>query len=194
MGLIYVNPEGPDGNPDGRSASAPRVRRNLRAHGHERRRDRRTRRRRTHVRQVPWRRTCLPMWGLSPKPPPSKGQGLGWKSSFRSGKGGDRSAAASRAPGSRTRPNGTWRYLKVLFKYEWELVKSPAGANQWLAKNVAEEDMVVDAARPQKKPPADDDHGGSLPSFRPASTNRSRGAICRTPSNSPTPSLGRGSS
>ena len=42
-------------------------------------------------------------------------------------------------------------YLKVLFKYEWELVKSPAGAHQWLAKNVAEEDMVVDAHDPSKK-------------------------------------------
>ncbi len=42
-------------------------------------------------------------------------------------------------------------YLTVLFKYEWELVKSPAGANQWLAKDVAEEDMVVDAHDPSKK-------------------------------------------
>jgi catalase-peroxidase len=42
-------------------------------------------------------------------------------------------------------------YLKVLFKYEWELVKSPAGANQWLAKDVDEEDMVVDAHDPSKK-------------------------------------------
>jgi catalase-peroxidase len=42
-------------------------------------------------------------------------------------------------------------YLKVLFKYDWELVKSPAGANQWLAKDVAEEDMVVDAHDPSKK-------------------------------------------
>ena len=42
-------------------------------------------------------------------------------------------------------------YLKVLFKYEWELVKSPAGANQWFAKDVEEEDMVVDAHDPSKK-------------------------------------------
>jgi catalase-peroxidase len=42
-------------------------------------------------------------------------------------------------------------YLKVLFKYDWELVKSPAGANQWLAKDVAEEDMIVDAHDPSKK-------------------------------------------
>jgi hypothetical protein len=42
-------------------------------------------------------------------------------------------------------------YLNVLFKYEWELLKSPAGAHQWLAKDVAEEDMVVDAHDPSKK-------------------------------------------
>jgi catalase-peroxidase len=42
-------------------------------------------------------------------------------------------------------------YLRVLFQYEWELVKSPAGANQWLAKDVAEEDMIVDAHDPSKK-------------------------------------------
>ena len=42
-------------------------------------------------------------------------------------------------------------YLKVLFKYDWELVKSPAGANQWLAKDVAEEDMILDAHDPSKK-------------------------------------------
>jgi catalase-peroxidase len=42
-------------------------------------------------------------------------------------------------------------YLKVLFKYEWELVKSPAGANQWLAKDVENEDMIVDAHDPTKK-------------------------------------------
>ncbi|NTW81119.1 MAG: catalase-peroxidase, partial [Geobacteraceae bacterium] len=52
------------------------------------------------------------------------------------------------------KPNPTkWDmgYLKVMFKYEWELVKSPAGANQWLAKDVADEDMVVDAHDPSKK-------------------------------------------
>ena len=78
-------------------------------------------------------------------------QGLGWKSSFGSGKGGD--TISSGIEGA-WKPNPTkWDmgYLKVLFKYEWELVKSPAGANQWLAKNVAEEDMVVDAHDPSKK-------------------------------------------
>jgi catalase-peroxidase len=78
-------------------------------------------------------------------------QGLGWKSSFKSGKGGD--TISSGIEGA-WKPNPTqWDmgYLKVLFKYEWELVKSPAGAHQWLAKDVAEEDMVVDAHDPSKK-------------------------------------------
>jgi catalase-peroxidase len=78
-------------------------------------------------------------------------QGLGWKSSFGSGKGGD--TISSGIEGA-WKPNPTqWDmgYLKVLFKYEWERVKSPAGAHQWLAKDVAEEDMVVDAHDPSKK-------------------------------------------
>jgi catalase-peroxidase len=82
---------------------------------------------------------------------PIEEQGLGWKSSFGSGKGGD--TISSGIEGA-WKPNPTkWDmgYLKVLFKYEWELVKSPAGANQWLAKDVAEEDMVVDAHDPSKK-------------------------------------------
>ena len=78
-------------------------------------------------------------------------QGLGWKSSFGSGKGGD--TIGSGIEGA-WKPNPTkWDmgYLQVLFRYEWELVKSPAGAHQWLAKDVAEEDMVVDAHDPSKK-------------------------------------------
>ncbi len=92
-----------------------------------------------------------PMWGLSPKRAGIEEQGLGWKSSFGSGKGGD--TIGSGIEGA-WKPNPTkWDmgYLNVLFKYEWELVKSPAGANQWLAKDVAEEDMVVDAHDPSKK-------------------------------------------
>ena len=78
-------------------------------------------------------------------------QGLGWKSSFRSGKGGD--TITSGLEGA-WKPNPTkWDsgYLRILFKYEWELVKSPAGANQWLAKDVAETDMIVDAHDPSQK-------------------------------------------
>jgi catalase-peroxidase len=89
--------------------------------------------------------------GPEPEAAPIEEQGLGWKSSFRSGKGGDTISNGI---------EGAWKphpikwdmgYLKVLFKYEWELVKSPAGAQQWLAKDVDEEDMVVDAHDPSKK-------------------------------------------
>jgi catalase-peroxidase len=90
-----------------------------------------------------------PTWAPSPRRPAIEEQGLGWKSSFGSGKAATRSAAASKAPGSRTRPSGTWAIWKVLFKYEWELVKSPAGAHQWLAKDT-DEDMVPDAHDPTR--------------------------------------------
>ncbi len=89
--------------------------------------------------------------GPEPEAAPLEKQGLGWKSSFGSGKGGD--TISSGIEGA-WKPNPTkWDmgYLKVLFKYEWELTKSPAGANQWLAKDVDEEDMVVDAHDPSKK-------------------------------------------
>jgi catalase-peroxidase len=149
MGLIYVNPEGPDGNPDpvasGRDVRETFARMAMndeetvalvagghtfgKCHGAGPA---------THV-------------GPEPEAAPIEAQGLGWKSSFRSGKGGD--TISSGIEGA-WKPNPThWDmgYLKVLFKYEWELVKSPAGANQWLAKNVADEDMVVDAHDPSKK-------------------------------------------
>jgi len=149
MGLIYVNPEGPDGNPDpvasGRDVRETFARMAMndeetvalvagghtfgKCHGAGPA---------THV-------------GPEPEAAPIEEQGLGWKSSFRSGKGGD--TISSGIEGA-WKPNPTqWDmgYLKVLFKYEWELVKSPAGANQWLAKNVDEEDMVVDAHDPSKK-------------------------------------------
>jgi len=89
--------------------------------------------------------------GPEPEAAPIEQQGLGWKSSFGSSKGGD--TISSGIEGA-WKPNPTkWDmgYLKVLFKYEWELLKSPAGAHQWLAKDVEPEDMVVDAHDPSKK-------------------------------------------
>jgi catalase-peroxidase len=89
--------------------------------------------------------------GREPEAAPIEEMGLGWKSSLGSGKGGD--TISSGIEGA-WKPNPTkWDvgYLKVLFKYEWELVKSPAGAHQWLAKDVDDEDMVVDAHDPSKK-------------------------------------------
>lgn len=149
MGLIYVNPEGPDGNPDpvasGRDVRETFARMAMndeetvaltagghtfgKAHG----------------------AGDAELVGPEPEGAPIEEQGLGWKSSYGSGKGGD--TITSGIEGA-WKPNPTqWDmgYLKVLFKYDWELVKSPAGANQWLAKDVDEEDMVVDAHDPSKK-------------------------------------------
>ena len=149
MGLIYVNPEGPDGNPNpvasGRDVRETFARMAMndeetvalvagghtfgKCHGAGPA---------THV-------------GPEPEAAPIEEQGLGWKSSFGAGKGGD--TIGSGIEGA-WKPNPTkWDmgYLRVLFKYEWELVKSPAGANQWLAKDVDEEDMIVDAHDPSKR-------------------------------------------
>jgi catalase-peroxidase len=149
MGLIYVNPEGPNGNPDP-VASGRDVRETFARMAMN---DKET------VALVAGGHTfgkChgagdARLVGPEPEAAPIEEQGLGWKSSFGSGKGGD--AIGSGIEGA-WKPNPTkWDmgYLNVLFKYEWELVKSPAGANQWLAKDVAEEDMVADAHDPSKK-------------------------------------------
>ena len=149
MGLIYVNPEGPNGKPDP-VASGRDVRETFARMAMN---DEET------VALVAGGHTfgkchgAGPASQVGPEPEgaPIEEQGLGWKSSFGSGKGGD--TISSGIEGA-WKPNPTkWDmgYLKVLFKYEWELVKSPAGANQWLAKEVAEEDMVVDAHDPSKK-------------------------------------------
>jgi catalase-peroxidase len=149
MGLIYVNPEGPNGNPDP-VASGRDVRETFARMAMN---DEET------VALVAGGHTFGKSHGAGPAshvgPAPEAAgieeQGLGWKSSFGSGKGGD--TIGSGIEGA-WKPNPTkWDmgYLNVLFKYEWELVKSPAGAHQWLAKNVAEEDMVVDAHDPSKK-------------------------------------------
>jgi len=149
MGLIYVNPEGPNGNPDP-VASGRDVRETFARMAMN---DEET------VALVAGGHTFGKAHGagpasyVGPEPEgaPIEEQGFGWKSSFGNGKGGD--TISSGIEGA-WKPNPTqWDmgYLKVLFKYEWELVKSPAGANQWLAKDVAEEDMVVDAHDPAKK-------------------------------------------
>ena len=149
MGLIYVNPEGPNGNPD-RVASGHDVRETFARMAMN---DKET------VALVAGGHTfgkchCAgdpAHVGPEPEAVGIEEQGLGWKSSFGSGKGGD--TIGSGIEGA-WKPNPTqWDmgYLKVLFKYEWELVKSPAGAHQWLAMDVAEEDMVVDAHGPSKK-------------------------------------------
>ena len=149
MGLIYVNPEGPNGNPDP-VASGRDVRETFARMAMN---DEET------VALVAGGHTFGKCHGagdaahVGPEPEGAgiEEQGLGWKSSFGSGRGGD--TISSGIEGA-WKPNPTrWDmgYLKVMFKYEWELVKSPAGAHQWLAKDVAEEDMVVDAHDPSKR-------------------------------------------
>jgi catalase-peroxidase len=149
MGLIYVNPEGPNGNPDP-VASGRDVRETFARMAMN---DEET------VALVVGGHTFGKSHGagsashVGPEPEAAgiEEQGLGWKSSFGSGKGGD--TISSGIEGA-WKPNPTkWDmgYLKVMFKYEWELIKSPAGAHQWLAKDVAEEDMVIDAHDPSKK-------------------------------------------
>ena len=149
MGLIYVNPEGPNGNPDP-VASGRDVRETFARMAMN---DEET------VALVAGGHTFGKCHGagdaalVGPEPEAAgiEEQGLGWKSSFGSGKGGY--TIGSGIEGA-WKPNPTkWDmgYLNVLFKHEWELVKSPAGANQWLAKDVAEETLVVDAHDPSKK-------------------------------------------
>ncbi|MEZ5733910.1 MAG: catalase/peroxidase HPI [Paracoccaceae bacterium] len=149
MGLIYVNPEGPNGNPDpvasGRDVRETFARMAMndeetvalvagghtfgKAHGNG------------------------PATAVGPEPEaaPLEAMGLGWLSSHGSGKGYD--TITSGIEGA-WKPNPTkWDmgYFDVLFKYDWELTKSPAGAHIWLAKDVADKDMVVDAHDPSKK-------------------------------------------
>lgn len=149
MGLIYVNPEGPNGNPDP-VASGRDVRETFARMAMN---DEET------VALIAGGHTFgkahgagdAALVGPAPEGGPIEDQGLGWKSRFGSGVAGD--AIGSGIEGA-WKPHPTrWDmgYFKVLFKYEWELVKSPAGAHQWLAKDVEDEDMVVDAHNPSKK-------------------------------------------
>jgi catalase-peroxidase len=89
--------------------------------------------------------------GPEPEGAPIEQQGLGWQSSFGTGSGGDTISSGIEGAWKPNPIKWDMGYLRVLFQYEWELVKSPAGANQWLAKDVAEQDMIVDAHDPKKK-------------------------------------------
>ncbi len=149
MGLIYVNPEGPNGNPDP-VASGLDVRETFARMAMN---DEET------VALVAGGHTFGKCHGAGdpahvgpePEAAPIEQQGLGWKSSFGSGKGGDTISSGIEGAWKPNPIKWDMGYLKVLFKYDWELVKSPAGAHQWLAKDVEEEDMVIDAHDPSKK-------------------------------------------
>jgi catalase-peroxidase len=149
MGLIYVNPEGPNGTPDP-VASGRDIRETF---GRMAMNDEET------VALVAGGHTFGKCHGagdaaLLAAEPEGAGieeQGLGWKSSFRSGKGGD--AITSGIEGAWTANPTKWDngYFDVLFGYEWELSKSPAGAHQWVPKDGAAADLVPDAHDPAQR-------------------------------------------
>lgn len=149
MGLIYVNPEGPNGNPDP-VASARDVRETfarmamddyetvaLVAGGHTFGK--------AHGAGAP------SLVGPEPEGAPIEEQGLGWINKFGSGKAGDTTTSGIEGA---WKPNPTtWDmgYLETLFKYEWELTKSPAGAHQWKPKGSTGDGTVQDAHDPNKR-------------------------------------------
>ncbi len=149
MGLIYVNPEGPNGNPDpvasgrdiretfGRMAMGDEETVALTAGGH------------TFGKCHGAGDAALV--GPEPEGAGIEEQGLGWKSSFGSGKGSD--AITSGLEGAWTPNPIKWDmgYFDMLFGYEWELTKSPAGAQQWKPKDVADKDLVPDAEDSSKR-------------------------------------------
>jgi len=151
MGLIYVNPEGPNSKPDP-VASGIDVRETFARMAMN---DEET------VALVAGGHTFGKCHGagdashVGPEPEAAgvEEQGLGWKSNFRSGKGDD--TITSGIEGAWTPNPIKWDmgYFDMLFGYEWEKVKSPAGAWQWVAKNVAEKDMVPAAHNPKKRYP-----------------------------------------
>jgi catalase-peroxidase len=150
MGLIYVNPEGPNGNPDPIAAARDiretfaRMAMNdeetvaLIAGGHTFGK--------THGAADPEMYV-----GREPEAAGLTEQGLGWKSSFGSGKGDD--TISSGLEGAWTTDPIRWDndYFDLLFKYDWELTRSPAGAQQWSPKGIAEEDMPPAAHDPSRR-------------------------------------------
>jgi catalase-peroxidase len=151
MGLIYVNPEGPDGKPDP-LASAKDIRETFARMAMN---DEET------VALTAGGHTFGKMHGAGdvahvgpePEAAPIEAMGLGWLSTHKSGKGRD--TITSGLEGAWT-PNPTqWDmgYFDVLFKYDWDLTKSPAGAWIWTPKDLREEDMAPDAEDPSKKVP-----------------------------------------
>lgn len=147
MGLIYVNPEGPDGNPDpvaaardirdtfGRMAMNDEETVALIAGGHTFGK--------THGAGP------TDNVGVDPEAADLEAQGFGWHSRFGSGKAGD--AITSGLDVTWTTTPAKWGndFFENLFKYEWELTKSPAGAHQWVAKDA--EEIIPDAHDPSKK-------------------------------------------
>ena len=147
MGLIYVNPEGPNGNPDPVAAA-----RDIRA---------------TFARMAMNDEETVALIagghafgkthgagtasnvGPEPEAAPIEQQGFGWKSSYMSGKGPDAITSGLEVTWTTTPTKWSNNFFENLFKYEWELTKSPAGAHQWVAKGAPT--IIPDAFDPSKK-------------------------------------------
>ncbi|HUK34544.1 MAG TPA: catalase/peroxidase HPI, partial [Vicinamibacterales bacterium] len=143
MGLIYVNPEGPNGKPDP-IAAAKDIRETFRrmamndeetvaliAGGHTFGK--------THG------AAAATHVGPEPEAAPMELQGLGWTNSYRTGRGGDTITSGLEVTWTSTPTKWSNSYFSNLFGYEWELSKSPAGANQWVAKGSAGAGTIPDA-------------------------------------------------
>ncbi len=149
MGLIYVNPEGPNGKPDP-VAAARDIRETFRrmamndeetvaliAGGHTFGK--------THG--------AAPASYLGPEPEaaPIEQQGLGWSNKYRSGKGADTITSGLEVTWTKTPTQWSNNFFENLFGFEWELTKSPAGAYQWTPRNGAGAGLIPDAHDPQKR-------------------------------------------
>ncbi len=148
MGLIYVNPEGPNGNPDPLAAAKDiretfaRMAMNdeetvaLIAGGHTFGK--------THG------AGDASLVGAAPEAAGIEQQGLGWQSSFGTGKGGDQIGSGLEVTWTSTPTKWSSNFFENLFGYEWELTKSPAGAHQWVAKDGAGTGTIPDAHDPSR--------------------------------------------
>ena len=149
MGLIYVNPEGPDGKPDpvasGRDVRETFARMAMNdeetvalvAGGHTFGK--------AHGAGDP------ALVGREPEGAPIEEMGLGWRNALRTGRGADTTTSGIEGAWKPHPTRWDMGYFDMLFGYEWELVKSPAGAWQWLAKDVRDEHMIPDAHDPSRR-------------------------------------------
>ncbi|MFE2431644.1 catalase/peroxidase HPI [Streptomyces sp. NPDC059373] len=143
MGLIYVNPEGPNGNPDP-LAAARDIRETFRRMAMN---DEET------VALIAGGHTFGKTHGAGPaesvgddpEAAPIEAQGLGWKSTYGTGKGGDAITSGLEVTWTQTPTQWSNYFFQNLFGYEWELTTSPAGANQWVAKDGAGAGTIPDA-------------------------------------------------
>lgn len=150
MGLIYVNPEGPNGKPDpmgaahdirvtfGRMAMNDYETVALIAGGHT-------------FGKTHGAASDLEYVEAEPEGAPMEMQSLGWKNNYKTGKGEDTITSGLEGAWTDSPTQWTYKYFENLFKYEWELTKSPAGAHQWKPKDNAGAGTIPDAHNPDKK-------------------------------------------